>query len=133
MLSSSFTIGADPELICFKNGNFTPAHHYFKANSSFGLDGCDQTAEVRCGYSESPLDVTSKIFQIFNRQRSSVFSFPSPHLIWCSRMPYYFSGKPCLIRFGISNLIIGAYLSFVICPFGILRLLVILLSFSFFN
>ena len=29
----SFTIGADPELICHRNGQFVPAHNFFKSNS----------------------------------------------------------------------------------------------------
>ncbi|MEO8231486.1 MAG: hypothetical protein ABI638_04345 [Ignavibacteriota bacterium] len=57
----SFTIGCDPELICQQKGSFVPAHRYFKSNSSFGLDGCESTAEIRPGYSESPLDLTAKI------------------------------------------------------------------------
>ena len=57
----SFTIGADPELICHRNGQFVPAHNFFKSNSSFGLDGCESTAEIRPGFSESPIDLTSKI------------------------------------------------------------------------
>ena len=61
---SSFTIGCDPELILRKRGQFTPAHNYFKSSSSFGLDGCESTAEIRPGYSESPVDLTSKIYQI---------------------------------------------------------------------
>ena len=64
MQSTSFTIGCDPELICRRNGTFTPAHNYFKSASSFGLDGCESTAEIRPGYSESPVDLTSKIYQI---------------------------------------------------------------------
>ncbi len=61
-----FTLGADPELICFRNGQFVPAHNFFKSNSSFGLDGCESTAEIRPGYSESPIDLTSKIYQILD-------------------------------------------------------------------
>ena len=38
----SFTLGCDPELICRRNGQFVPANNFFKSNSSFGLDGCDQ-------------------------------------------------------------------------------------------
>lgn len=57
----SFTLGCDPELICQHRGQFVPAHRYFKSNSSFGLDGCDSTAEIRPGYSESPIDLTAKI------------------------------------------------------------------------
>jgi hypothetical protein len=57
----SLNIGCDPELICQRNGSFVPAHRHFKSNSSFGLDGCDSTAEIRPGYSESPIDLTAKI------------------------------------------------------------------------
>ncbi len=39
----SFTIGADPELICHRNGQFVPAHNFFKSNSSFGLQAFDYT------------------------------------------------------------------------------------------
>lgn len=56
-----FTLGCDPELVCFRNGAYTPAHNYFKSQSSFGLDGCESIAEVRPGYSESPIDLTAKI------------------------------------------------------------------------
>jgi len=59
-----FTLGADPELICHRNGQFVPAHNFFKSNSSFGLDGCENTAEIRAGFSESPIDMTSKIYQV---------------------------------------------------------------------
>jgi hypothetical protein len=62
----SFNIGADPELICRRNGQFVSASNYFKANSSFGLDGCEATAEIRPGFSESPVDLTSKIYQILD-------------------------------------------------------------------
>ena len=62
----SFTIGCGPELICRRNGQFVPAHHFFKAHSSMGLDGCESTAEIRPGYSESPIDLTSKIYQILD-------------------------------------------------------------------
>ncbi|MAT59916.1 MAG: hypothetical protein CMF23_18230 [Ignavibacteriae bacterium] len=57
----SFTIGCDPELVCRRNGQFVHAHHYFKQNSSFGLDGNNSICELRPGYSESPLDLTAKI------------------------------------------------------------------------
>jgi|GEM_PF-5776116 len=49
-MSLRFTIGCDPELICRNNGKFVHAYNYFKANSSFGLDGCQSTAEARPGY-----------------------------------------------------------------------------------
>lgn len=57
----SLTIGCDPELVCRINGRFSPARDHFKSNSSMGLDGNDSVAEVRPGYSESPLDLTAKI------------------------------------------------------------------------
>jgi len=66
MQSTSFTLGCDPELICRCNGRFVEAHHYFKSHSSMGLDGCESTAEIRPGYSESPVDLTSKIYQILD-------------------------------------------------------------------
>lgn len=57
----SFTIGCDPELILRLNGAFVSASKYFKRNSSFGLDGCNSVAELRPGYSESPIDLTAKL------------------------------------------------------------------------
>ncbi len=57
----SFTLGCDPELLCRRDGRYVPAHNYFKFNSSFGLDGCENIAEVRPGFSESPIDITAKI------------------------------------------------------------------------
>ena len=83
MVSTFFTLGADPELICFKNGNFTQAYHYFKANSSFGLDGCEQTAEVRPGVSESPIELSSKIFQVleYGHEKFPELEFFSGHYV----------------------------------------------------
>ena len=60
----SFTIGCDPELVLRKNGSFVSAYDYFKSNSSMGLDGCESIAEIRPGYSESPIDLTAKIHKI---------------------------------------------------------------------
>ena len=57
----SLTLGCDPELVCRMNGRYTPAHNYFKSHSSMGLDGCESIAEIRPGYSESPIDLTAKI------------------------------------------------------------------------
>ncbi|MCF8356257.1 MAG: hypothetical protein K9H48_17540 [Melioribacteraceae bacterium] len=57
----SLTIGCDPELVCRINGRFVHAHHYFKQNSSFGLDGNNSICELRPGYSESPIDLTAKV------------------------------------------------------------------------
>jgi len=61
----SFTFGADPELVVRLNGKFQNAH-YYKSNSSFGLDGCESIAELRPSFSESPITLNAKIFQIFN-------------------------------------------------------------------
>lgn len=79
----SFTIGCDPELICHRNGQFVPAHNYFKQNSSFGLDGCESTAEIRPGYSESPIDLTAKIYQILNygHNKEPELEFYSGHFV----------------------------------------------------
>jgi hypothetical protein len=79
----SFTLGCDPELICKSNGRFVPAHNYFKSQSSFGLDGCESTAEIRPGYSESPLDLTSKIYQIleYGHSRAENLEFYSGHFV----------------------------------------------------
>lgn len=75
------TIGCDPELICEYKGQFVPAHRYFKQNSSFGLDGCDSTAEIRPGYSESPIDLTAKIKIIieYGHQKAPDLEFLSGH------------------------------------------------------
>ncbi len=79
----SFTIGCDPELICKRNGQFVPAHHFFKAQSSFGLDGCESTAEIRPGCSESPVDLTAKIFQIlqYGHDKTPDLEFYAGHFV----------------------------------------------------
>ena len=56
-----FKLGCDPELVCHLDGSFEPAHNHFKFNSSFGLDGNHDIAEIRPGISESPIDLTAKI------------------------------------------------------------------------
>ena len=78
-----FTLGCDPELICRRNGQFISADRYFKQNSSFGLDGCESTAEVRPGYSESPIDLTSKIYQIldYGHSKADDLEFYSGHFV----------------------------------------------------
>jgi hypothetical protein len=77
----SFTIGCDPELVVRKQGQFCCADNFFKANSSMGLDGCSSIAEVRPGYSESPIDLTSKIFQIlsYGHSKQPELEFISGH------------------------------------------------------
>jgi hypothetical protein len=79
----SFTLGCDPELICRRNGSFVSASNYFKQNSSFGLDGSDDTAELRPGFSESPLDLTSKIYQIleYGHTKAPDLEFFSGHYV----------------------------------------------------
>ena len=78
-----FTLGCDPELICRRDGEFISADDYFKANSSFGLDGCDNTAEIRPGYSESPIDLTCKIYQIleYGHSKADELEFYSGHFV----------------------------------------------------
>ncbi len=79
----SFTLGADPELLCRLNGKYVPAHQYFKSASSFGLDGCEAIAEIRPGFSESPVDVTSKIYQIleYGHTKAPDLEFYSGHFV----------------------------------------------------
>jgi len=79
----SFTLGCDPELICHRNGQFVPAYNYFKSNSSFGLDGCESTAEIRPGFSESPIDLTSKIYQIlqYGHEKAPELEFYAGHYV----------------------------------------------------
>ena len=71
-MQSFFTLGCDPELVCRRNGQFVPAHHFFKSNSSMGLDGNENIAEIRPGYSESPIDLTCKIYQILEYAHGKV-------------------------------------------------------------
>jgi Phage phiEco32-like COOH.NH2 ligase-type 2 len=112
MLSSSFTIGADPELICFKNGFFSPAHHYFKTNSSFGLDGCDSTAELHPGYSESPVDLTSKIFQAleYGHDKAPELEFYSGHYVADNAIGghIHFSLEPTPKIIGALDIVLGS-------------------------
>ena len=79
----SFTLGADPELVVRLNGKFANAHNYFKSNSSFGLDGCEAVAELRPGFSESPIDLTSKIYQIieYGHSKQPNLEFISGHFV----------------------------------------------------
>jgi hypothetical protein len=77
----SFTIGCDPELVVRKQGQFCCADNFFKSNSSFGLDGCSSIAEIRPGFSESPVDLSSKIFQIlsYGHSKQPELEFISGH------------------------------------------------------
>ncbi|MBX3009772.1 MAG: hypothetical protein KF816_17235 [Melioribacteraceae bacterium] len=77
----TFTLGCDPELVCRLNGRFVNAHNYFKSNSSFGLDGCESVAELRPGFSESPIDLTAKIYQIieYGHSKQPDLEFISGH------------------------------------------------------
>ena len=79
----SFTIGADPELVCRKQGQFISAHNYFKANSSCGLDGCEAVFEARGFYDESVIDLTSKIYQVLDyaHDKAPKLEFISGHFV----------------------------------------------------
>ena len=70
-------------MICHRNGQFVPAHNYFKSHSSFGLDGCETTAEIRPGFSESPIDLTSKIYQIldYGHDKAPELEFYAGHYV----------------------------------------------------
>ena len=77
------TLGCDPELVCRINGKFTPAHHHFKSNSSMGLDGNESVAEIRPGFSESPIDLTAKIRTIleYGFEKNNNLEFYSGHYV----------------------------------------------------
>jgi hypothetical protein len=79
----SFTLGCDPELLCRRDGRYVPAHNYFKSNSSFGLDGCESIAEVRPGYSESPIDITAKIKTVldYGHEKAPDLEFFAGHYV----------------------------------------------------
>ena len=79
----SFTIGCDPELVCRINGKFVNAANYYKPNSSFGLDGCENIAEARPGYSESPIDLTAKLRQIieYGHDKHPQLEFYAGHFV----------------------------------------------------
>jgi len=79
----SFTLGCDPELVVRHNGKFVNAHNYYKCNSSFGLDGCESIAELRPGFKESPIDLTSKIYQIleYGNSKHPELEFISGHFV----------------------------------------------------
>jgi hypothetical protein len=61
MAPELLTLGCDPELVCRLNGQFTSASNHFRFRSSMGLDGNEEIAEIRPGYSTSPIDLTAKI------------------------------------------------------------------------
>jgi hypothetical protein len=73
----SLTLGCDPELICRINGQFTSANNDFKQNSSMGLDGNNSVAELRPGYSESPIDLTSKIRTVLEYGHECILPTPT--------------------------------------------------------
>ncbi|MDT3694983.1 MAG: hypothetical protein ROY99_01240 [Ignavibacterium sp.] len=84
----SFTIGCDPELICHRNGQFIHAHNFFKSNSSFGSDSAENVAELRPGFSDSPVDLTSKIYQILEYclDKAPNLEFYSGHFVETKKM-----------------------------------------------
>lgn len=61
------TLGCDPELVCTIDGQFVAASEYFKGCDAMGLDGCNNIAEIRPGYSTSPIDLTAKIRTILQK------------------------------------------------------------------
>jgi hypothetical protein len=79
----SFTIGCDPEVTLRLNGVFTHAGQYFKSHSSMGLDGCESVAEIRPGYSESPIDLTCKIRTVleYGFEKAPQLEFFSGHYV----------------------------------------------------
>ena len=79
----SFTLGCDPEIVTRLNGKFVNAHNYYKSASSFGLDGCESIAELRPGFSESPIDLTAKIYQIieYGHSKAQDLEFFACHFV----------------------------------------------------
>lgn len=61
------TLGCDPELVCTVDGAFVDASDYFSQYAPMGTDGCSSIAEIRPGYSESPVDLTAKIWKILGK------------------------------------------------------------------
>ena len=83
MSPEQLTIGCDPELVCRKNGRFTSASNYFKFNSSMGLDGNDEIAEIRPGFSTSPIDLTAKIRTVleYGHEQNPELEFYAGHYV----------------------------------------------------
>ena len=83
MQSTSFTLGCGPELGVRLNGISVSADRYFKSNSSCRIDGNGYSMEIRPGYSESPLDLTSKIYQIleYGHDKAPDLEFYSGHYV----------------------------------------------------
>lgn len=54
-------IGADPELVCIREGVFVRADEYFNSEGGFGCDGNSSIGEIRPGWHSSPVQVVTKI------------------------------------------------------------------------
>ena len=83
MAPELLTIGCDPELVCRRNGRFTSARDYFKFSSSMGLDGNEEIAEIRPGYSTSPVDLTAKIRTVleYGHEQNPDLEFYAGHYV----------------------------------------------------
>ncbi len=83
MSPEQITLGCDPELVCRINGEFTSASNYFKYRSSMGVDGNDEIAELRPGYSTSPIDLTAKIRTVleYGHEQYPNLEFISGHYV----------------------------------------------------
>jgi len=83
MSPEKLTLGCDPELVCRVGGEFTSASDYFKYQSSMGLDGNDEIAEIRPGYSTSPIDLTAKIRAVleYGHEKYPELEFISGHYV----------------------------------------------------
>jgi hypothetical protein len=83
MAPELLTIGCDPELVCRRNGEFTSARDYFKFRSSMGLDGNEEIAEIRPGYSTSPIDLTAKIRTVleYGHEQNPELEFYAGHYV----------------------------------------------------
>ena len=83
MAPELLTLGCDPELVCRLNGEFTSASNYFKFRSSMGLDGNEEIAELRPGYSTSPIDLTAKIRSVleYGHEQNPDLEFYAGHYV----------------------------------------------------
>ena len=83
MAPELLTLGCDPELVCRLNGQFTSASNYFRFRSSMGLDGNEEIAEIRPGYSTSPIDLTAKIRSVleYGHEQNPDLEFYAGHYV----------------------------------------------------
>lgn len=67
-------IGADPELICIRDGSFVSADKFFNHEGGFGCDGNSAIAEIRPGWHISPVHLIAKIRKLLREVSSDVDS-----------------------------------------------------------